>query len=182
MKTMHIGSADEHPFLTAPNKTLIQLAVPVLFALVAEPLTGLADTAFVARLPGSEPVAALGIGTVAFSSIFWAFSFLGIGTQTEIAQAVGRGAHGQAIKVVSLAALLAACIGCALMLLAYPALDMSFRGYWGHRGRSVFCPGNICCIACLERLPCLLSSPVSAHSEACRICAPRCMLRSVSTC
>ncbi len=36
MKTMHIGSADEHPFLTAPNKTLIQLAVPVLFALVAE--------------------------------------------------------------------------------------------------------------------------------------------------
>jgi len=133
VKTMHIGSADEHPFLTAPNKTLIQLAVPVLFALVAEPLTGLADTAFVARLPGSEPVAALGIGTVAFSSIFWAFSFLGIGTQTEIAQAVGRGAHGQAIKVVSLAALLAACIGCALMLLAYPALDM-ISGVLGAQG------------------------------------------------
>ena len=71
--------------------------------MVAEPFTGLADTAFVARLPGSAPVAALGIGTVAFSSIFWIFNFLGIGTQTEVAQAEGSGHRGHAVRIVSLA-------------------------------------------------------------------------------
>ncbi|WP_338666669.1 MATE family efflux transporter [Pseudodesulfovibrio methanolicus] len=104
-----------HPFLDKPNRTLVRMALPVLFSLVAEPLTGLADTAFVARIPGSEPVAALGVGTMAFSAIFWAFAFLGIATQTEVAHSVGRGEEDRAIKVVSLAGLLAAGIGMGLL-------------------------------------------------------------------
>jgi MATE family multidrug resistance protein len=110
-----MDNSQTHSFTDRPNRTLVRLAVPVLFSLVAEPLVGLADTAFVARLPGSEPVAALGIGTVAFTSIFWAFTFLGIGTQTEVAQAVGGGDRERAVKVVSLASLLAALIGVILM-------------------------------------------------------------------
>jgi len=104
-----------HSFVERPNRTLVKLAVPVLFSLVAEPLTGLADTAFIARL-GSEAVAALGIGTVAFSSIFWAFTFLGIGTQTAVAQDAGGGNHEHAVKVLSLACVLAAVIGTVLMV------------------------------------------------------------------
>lgn len=105
-----------HPFLDRPNRTLFRMAVPVLFSLVAEPLTGLADTAFVARLPGSEPVAALGVGTMAFSAIFWAFTFLGVATQTEVAHGVGRGDDERAVKVVSLACLLAGGIGLVLLV------------------------------------------------------------------
>jgi MATE family multidrug resistance protein len=123
----------EHPFAAAPNRTLVRLALPVLFSLVAEPLTGLADTAFVARMPGSEPVAALGIGTVAFSSIFWAFTFLGIGTQTEVAQSLGRGDRGHAARVASLAAFMAGCIGLCLMAGAIPFLDL-FAGLLGATG------------------------------------------------
>jgi MATE family multidrug resistance protein len=111
-------SKQRHPFLDRPNRTLLRMAVPVLFSLVAEPLTGLADTAFVARLPGSEPVAALGVGTMAFSAIFWAFAFLGIATQTEVAHSIGRGDHGRAVKVISLACLLAASIGLALLAIS----------------------------------------------------------------
>ena len=48
------------------------MSLPVLLSLVAEPLTGLVDTAFVARL-GSESLAALGVGTVILSGIFWVF-------------------------------------------------------------------------------------------------------------
>lgn len=95
--------------------TLLKLATPVLFSLVAEPLTGLVDTAFVARLPGAEPVAALGVGTVAFTSIFWAFTFLAIGTQTELAQGQGSGDHEHASRVATMAVVLAACIGLALL-------------------------------------------------------------------
>ncbi len=110
------GKSTHHPFVDRPNRTLIRLAFPVLFSLVAEPLTGLVDTAFIARLDGSEPVAALGVGTVAFTSLFWAFTFLGVGTQTEVAQAEGRGDRERAIKVVSLACALAASIGAVVML------------------------------------------------------------------
>lgn len=112
----------QHPFVQTPNRTLFKLAVPVLFSLVAEPLTGLIDTAFVARLPGSEPVAALGIGTVIFSSIFWAFNFLGVGTQTEVAQSVGGGDNRHGSKMVSLASFLAIVIGCVLMVGFMPFL------------------------------------------------------------
>jgi len=121
-----VGAAQDasphHPFMDRPNRTLVGLAVPVLFSLVAEPLTGLADTAFVARIAGAEPVAALGIGTVAFSSIFWAFGFLGIGTQTEVAHDIGRGDRGHAVKLASLACALAAGVGIFLLFGLMPFL------------------------------------------------------------
>lgn len=116
-------SESNHPFISTPNGTLLKMSVPVLFSLIAEPLTGLADTAFVARLPGAAPVAALGVGTMAFTSIFWAFTFLGVGTQTEVAQAEGRRDHEQATRVASLASIMAAGIGTALMLLMLPFLE-----------------------------------------------------------
>jgi MATE family multidrug resistance protein len=43
--------------------------------LIAEPLAGVADTAFVARL-GAVPLAALGVATALLSSVFWVFNFL----------------------------------------------------------------------------------------------------------
>lgn len=153
----------EHPFVAAPNRTLVRLALPVLFSLVAEPLTGLADTAFVARLPGSEPVAALGIGTVAFSSIFWAFTFLGIGTQTEVAQSLGRGDRGHAARVASLAAFMAGCIGLCLMAGSIPFLDL-FAGLLGATGdvvgysrqymfyRLLGAPAVLVCLTCFGAL------------------------------
>jgi len=78
-----------HPFVRAPHRTMAMLSVPVMLSLVAEPLTGLVDTAFVARL-GAGPLAALGVGTIALSSFFWIFNFLGIGTQTETARSLGQ--------------------------------------------------------------------------------------------
>lgn len=123
----------EHQFTNRPNRTLLGLAVPVLFSLVAEPVTGLVDTAFVARLSGSEPVAALGVGTMAFTSIFWAFTFLSIGTQTELAQQQGSGNTTQARKVTSMAVGLATGIGVLLLLLAGPLLT-EIAGVLGAQG------------------------------------------------
>ena len=56
----------DHPFLVRPHHTLLGLMLPVLLSLVAEPLTGLVDTAYIARL-GAAPLAALGVGTMALS-------------------------------------------------------------------------------------------------------------------
>lgn len=93
--------------------------MPVLLSLIAEPLTGLVDTAFVARL-GSVSLAALGVGTVALSSIFWVFNFLAISTQTEIAQADGRKQNERVRRVGTLALALAAAIGMIIIALGIP--------------------------------------------------------------
>ena len=91
------------------------MSLPVLMSLVAEPLTGLVDTIFIARL-GAESLAALGAGTVVLSSIFWAFNFLGIGTQTEVAQAHGRKEEKRTAEIGGLATALSAAIGVLMMV------------------------------------------------------------------
>ena len=107
-----------HPFTKAPHRTVLALSVPVFFSLIAEPLTGLVDTAFVAQL-GVVPLAALGVGTAALSSVLWVFNFLGIGTQTEVAQAAGRNNLERAGRITGLALLLSAGAGLILLIVGY---------------------------------------------------------------
>lgn len=113
---------DRHPFEDRPNKTLLTLAIPVLFSMVAEPLTGLVDTAFVARL-GPEPLASLGIGTMVFSSVFWVFGFLGVGTQTEVSQALGKGDTEKASSLCWLAVKISIVLGLVLGVSVLPLLS-----------------------------------------------------------
>ena len=105
-------AADSHPFLTRRNRTILYLSLPILLSLIAEPVTGLVDTGFVARL-GAVPLAALGVGASALSSVFWIFGFLGIATQTDVAQLYGRGLDAEAGRALSLVF----AVGIALSLL-----------------------------------------------------------------
>ncbi|MFQ5718374.1 MAG: MATE family efflux transporter [Acidobacteriota bacterium] len=102
-----------HPFITSPHRTLLRLSIPVLLSLIAEPMTGLADTAFIARL-GAAELAALGVGTVVMSSLFWIFNFLGIGTQTEVARSLGAGRTLRAREMATMALLVATTLGLVL--------------------------------------------------------------------
>ena len=111
-----------HPFITQPHKTLIRLSIPVLFSLTAEPITALVDTAFISSL-GVVPLAALGVGTTALSSLFWMFNFLGVGAQTEIAQSFGGGKEDQAGGILSLTLLLSLLAGFLLILVISPISD-----------------------------------------------------------
>lgn len=120
------AAARGHPFVRTPNTTLIGMTLPVLFALIAEPLTGLVDTAFVARI-GEVPLAALGVGTTALSALFWIFNFLEIGTQTEVANALGRDHYDRARQVSSVALLLALLLGIALTLITALAAPLIAR-------------------------------------------------------
>lgn len=112
-------SPEAHPFARAPHRTLVALSVPTLFSLIAEPLTGLIDTAFIARL-GAEALAALGVGTITLSSIFWIFNFLSIGTQTEVARAYGQDNTASAREIVGMGLLMAGGFGALVALLGYP--------------------------------------------------------------
>lgn len=92
--------------------------LPVLLSLIAEPVTGLVDTAFIARI-GAEALAALGIATTALSTMFWVFNFLTFGTQTQVAQVMGRGADNEAREIISLALLVAWGLGFSVIAVFY---------------------------------------------------------------
>ena len=106
-------------FLRQPHRTLAALAIPTVISLVAEPVAGIADTAFIARL-GASPLAALGVATTLLSGVIWVFNFLGIGTQTVVARAFGSGEPERARTLLSTALWLAAGFGAALGALAWP--------------------------------------------------------------
>jgi multidrug resistance protein, MATE family len=126
MRASASDNPHDHPFVRAPHAALLALSAPVLFSLIAEPLTGLVDTIFVARL-GAEALAALGVGTAVLSSAFWIFNFLGIGTQTQVAQALGRGAPARAARVTGLALLLSGLFGLLLVALGWPLAGAAAR-------------------------------------------------------
>jgi MATE family multidrug resistance protein len=111
------SSSHLQQFLNTPARTFFMLWVPVLFSMIAEPLTGLVDTAFVSSL-GAEPLAALGVGTAVMTSGLWLFNFLSVGSQTEVSQARGGQDLQRGRRIGSLALLLAGVIGLALMLAA----------------------------------------------------------------
>lgn len=108
-----------HPFESRPHATLLGLSFPTLISLIAEPLTGLVDTAFVARL-GAPALAALGVGTIVLSSVFWIFNFLGIGTQTEVAQTFGSNNKSRHTELLSMALLMAGFFGVIMILIGMP--------------------------------------------------------------
>jgi MATE family multidrug resistance protein len=130
--SLDMKEAAVHPFVARPHKTMVVLSLPILISLIAEPLTGLADTAFIARL-GTAPLAALGVGTVMLSSIFWVFNFLGIGTQTEIARSLGSGRTERARELCGLALVMGASFGVILILLGMP-ISRQAAGIMGAEG------------------------------------------------
>lgn len=103
-------------FLETPFRTFFSLWVPVLFSMVAEPFTGLVDTAFISRL-GAEALAALGVGAVILTSGLWLFNFLSVGSQTEVSQACGKQDIERGKRIGSLAVFMAITIGSVLGIL-----------------------------------------------------------------
>ncbi len=116
------SAGSSHPFETHPHRTLVRLTVPVMLSLVVEPLAGVVDTAFVERL-GAAYAAALGAATALLSSVLWIFNFLGVGTQSEVAQLLGKGQQDDARHVAGLAIGLALLIGSGAAAIVWITLE-----------------------------------------------------------
>jgi MATE family multidrug resistance protein len=114
--------------LTSPHdRDILDLAVPALAGLAADPLVSLIDTAFVGQL-GRVPLGALGVNASIFSMTFVLFNFLAYGTTPRVGRAVGEGDRAEAGRAVVRALTLAGLAGGAalilLQLLARPILLM----------------------------------------------------------
>lgn len=105
---------------------ILELAVPALAGLAADPLVSLVDTAFVGQL-GRTPLAALGVNASVFSMAFVIFNFLAYGTTPRVGHALGEDDRREAGRVVMQALTLAILSGFAalglLQLFAGPILS-----------------------------------------------------------
>jgi MATE family multidrug resistance protein len=102
--------------LTSPHdRDILDLAVPALAGLAADPLVSLIDTAFVGQL-GRVPLGALGVNTSIFSMTFVVFNFLAYGTTPRVGRAVGDGDREEAGRAVVRALTLAALCGAAALI------------------------------------------------------------------
>ncbi|MCW8925171.1 MAG: MATE family efflux transporter, partial [Xanthomonadales bacterium] len=100
-----------------PHRTILAIATPAILANSSAPLVGLVDTWAIGHLPGAVYLAAIGLGSVIFNFLFWAFGFLRMGTTGIIAQANGRGDHKLLIAGIWRSMALAVGLGLVLLLL-----------------------------------------------------------------
>ncbi len=117
-----------NPAATAhPHRQIWAIAGPAILANSSAPLVGLVDTWAIGHLPGAVHLAAVGLGSVIFNYLLWAFGFLRMGTTGLIAQARGRGdAHDQVVTVIRSCAL-ALLFGVLLFVFQEALLGISLK-------------------------------------------------------
>lgn len=102
---------------TNPHRTIIAIAFPAILANSSAPLVGLVDTWAIGHLPDPAYLAAIGLGSVIFNFILWAFGFLRMGTTGIIAQAKGKNDTGLLVAGIWRSIVLAMLLGMALLIL-----------------------------------------------------------------
>ncbi|SDY12646.1 MATE family efflux transporter [Citreimonas salinaria] len=71
------------------HRRILKIAIPILLANVTVPILGAVDTAVVGQIPAPEPIAAVGVGAIILTAVYWIFGFLRMGTAGLTAQAAG---------------------------------------------------------------------------------------------
>ncbi len=115
------------------SRRVLVLAVPIILSNIAVPLVGIVDTAVMGRMAEPRYLAAVAIGAIIFSSVFWLFGFLKMGTGGLVAQALGSasaGSNDDEINCTVLRALcIAATIGVLLVLFRQPMGQLAMLAF-----------------------------------------------------
>jgi multidrug resistance protein, MATE family len=102
------------------HRRLWALALPIMISNISTPLLGMVDTAVVGHLPSAHYLGAVAIGAVIFTSMFWLFGFLRMGTSGLTAQAVGADDAPEAGATLGRALVCAFILGIIIVAAANP--------------------------------------------------------------
>jgi MATE family multidrug resistance protein len=112
---------------TTPHRQIWAIAGPAILANSSAPLVGLVDTWAIGHLPGAMHLAAVGLGSVIFNYLLWAFGFLRMGTTGLVAQAKGREDLPDQVVTVVRSSALAVFFGVLLFAFQEALLAVSLR-------------------------------------------------------
>lgn len=102
------------------HRTVLAIAIPIIFSNITTPLVGLVDTAVLGQLQGAHHIGAAALGATIFTFLFWAFGFLRMGTTGLTAQAYGAADTAEVGASLGRALLIAAAAGGLLIILQWP--------------------------------------------------------------
>ncbi|SDD31391.1 MATE family efflux transporter [Kordiimonas lacus] len=108
------------PVLAHPHRRIWAIAGPAIIANSSAPLVGLVDTWIIGHLPAAKYLAAVSVGSLLFSYVYWACGFLRMSTTGLVAQAHGRDDQDQVARVLLRATMLAALLGLLFLALSTP--------------------------------------------------------------
>jgi len=103
---------------------VFSIAVPMTLAFLTTPILGIVDTAVIGQFGDAALIGGLAVGAIIFDIVFTTFNFLRSGTTGFVAQAVGREDEREQQAVFWRAVILAAGLGLALLLLAWPIREL----------------------------------------------------------
>lgn len=103
-----------HP--SSLHARLWHIAWPMMLSNVTVPLLGLVDTAVLGHLDNPSYLAGVALANTLFTSVFWLFGFLRMGTCGMTAQAVGRQDTTQVLELLRSGAWFAVIMGISLIL------------------------------------------------------------------
>ena len=112
--------------LSPLHRKLLPIALPTILMNISIPLLGAVDTAVVGHLDRIYFVGAVGIGSLIFSVLYWAFAFLRTGVIGLVAQHWGRGDGDECAAVLWRGLALALALGLVLIAGRRLVLQVAF--------------------------------------------------------
>ncbi|MCF3595242.1 MATE family efflux transporter [Rhodobacteraceae bacterium LMO-12] len=109
------------------HKRVLKIALPIMLANVSVPLLGAVDTGVVGQMPEAAPIAAVGVGAIILSAIYWVFGFLRMGTTGLTSQALGAGNTAEVAALFTRSLMIAVAGGVALIALQWPMMAGAFQ-------------------------------------------------------
>ena len=107
------------------RKEYLKLAIPNVLTNLTIPLVSLVDVGLMGRMPSVDYIVAIGLGTVIFNFLYWAFGFLRMGTTGFVAQAFGKNNTIKINHTLIRALLLSMMAGVLIILLQVPLFKIA---------------------------------------------------------
>jgi MATE family multidrug resistance protein len=119
--------------ITAPpahalrHRDVLAIALPIMVANATTPVVGLVDTIVVGQTGSPALIGGVAVGAVIFSTLYWVFAFLRMGTTGLTAQALGAGDANEIAASLWRAVGLGATAGIAMIVLQVPIRSISLQ-------------------------------------------------------
>ena len=108
------------------HRAIFAIAGPIVLSNVTTPLLGIVDTAVIGQLGDPKYIGGVALGALIFTSVYWTFGFLRMGTTGLTAQARGAADEPELRAALGRALLIALLGGGLLIALQWPLRFISF--------------------------------------------------------
>ena len=117
---MSQAAAPDAPPAPLTHRRVLKIAVPIVLSNATVPLLGAVDVGVVGQIGEAAPIAAVGIGAILLTTVYWIFGFLRMGTVGLVGQAAGAGDDDEGSAWLTRALMVAGVSGAVLIALQGP--------------------------------------------------------------